>query len=129
MALEAEFGLIQDGALKYVEEDILPPGTFRQYENYPGIKAFIGADNGRSLLQLRDTDGVFAIHFVDDADEEGEILWLEEKNIELSSGQQVCIGVNARQNQLQQEIWFTHTSSGNVKTSPFSINNPVLSTG
>lgn len=126
MALEADFSLIDNGERFGGIEEVLPPGTYKKYDDYPGISAFINADNTRSVLQLEFTDGVFAIHFLDEADQEGEILWLGDKNIELTVGQEVWIGVNSRVGK-SQEIWFTHTTDGELITSKFTIDDPARS--
>lgn len=124
MSLEANFYKINNGERKDGVEDVLPPGSSKNYDESPGIRAFISPDNNRSLLQLRSIENVYAILFTDDKDEEGEILWLEEKNIALTKGQEVCIVENGEEGQAQ-EIWFNHTESGGLVFSKVTLDSPV----
>lgn len=129
MAIEADY-------YKYQEEETveelslkITPGTYKKFDYLTPTKVsvFLNATNKRGLVEIDNKENLYAIKFIDDADEEGEIVDLVNFNqIELKPGEEVKI--RKYDEDVTRDLYlYLDESTNELIINPISIPQPEYS--
>lgn len=112
MAVSAEFYSRLGDFKELLVDDIVPPGTYKEYPLNPGVQVFVRIDDSKSSYLLKSTESVYGIKYFGEEDEEGEIADLSRGKFELYAGEKFMLIQNGDDKTPPKEIWFCHTPGG-----------------